>query len=323
MRTYVLSAGSTIGCTRRGSMHVRCPKCKNRTGFSPDEPDAHASCPSCGHVFPPTPELNIPSPDPELVVVGARDGALAENEAGARSRAGGSRGVPLGGVSAPGSLPYDPGFREAVTAGRMTARQAAERGDRMAWAGKLVKRYEISIEQALLLTDNKATLTEVVGSAAASNSEVAPAQPGRSSRSLVLVVAALVGLALAGVLLWRQLGAQDAGSVAIAAPVATAPSKPVAPEREIRRDESGHVTAVTAPTPQAVLEDFCQSMGDAVQREPIRIVPSGSDWLGFFRQGTAEYAILIRRDLMNGLYTTGDGARPLVPNPVVGAPSVN
>jgi hypothetical protein len=205
----------------------------------------------------------------------------------------------------------------------MTARQATERGERMVWAGKLVKRYEISIEKALLLTDNKVTLAEVMGSPTSSKSEAAPAEPGRSPRTLVLVVAVLVGLALVGVLLWRQLGASDSGPVAIAPPLTTAPSKQAAPQREVRRDESGQVTAVTAPTPEAVLEDFCQSMSDVARREPIRVVPSGNDWLGYFRQGTAEYAIVIRRDLMTSLYTTGDGASPLVPNPVVGTPSVN
>jgi DNA-directed RNA polymerase subunit RPC12/RpoP len=192
------------GQDRANAMEVRCPNCRNRTGYTAGDPDASPRCPSCGHEFS-LKEIDLPSPDPELVVVGSSDGALNVNEEAARPRgsASVSRAAPAAEASAKSSLPYDPGFREAVEAGHLTVLQATARGDRMRWASKLVEKHDLSMAQALLVTDNKATLASLSGSPAASSSVRPRSRSSHWAIVIVLVCIVLISAAVTGWLIWR------------------------------------------------------------------------------------------------------------------------
>ena len=107
-------------------------------------------------------------------------------------------------------IAYDPGFLEAVTAGRMSPRQALHKGDRMAHARGLAERHGMTLNVALRVTDNEISLHQAMlqlsREKAARLPEPQRAPVTRHQSAVVLVAAGtcLVGLALYSWFTWNR-----------------------------------------------------------------------------------------------------------------------
>jgi hypothetical protein len=79
---------------------------------------------------------------------------------------------------------------------------------------------------------------------------------------------------------------------------------------EIRINEQGVVTAVTADEPFRVLAAFCRS--DATgSKQPVRVTATGDERRGIYWQGSVLWSIEIRKDPHSDLWTAGDGESPI------------
>jgi hypothetical protein len=244
-------------------------------------------------------------------------------------------------LNAERELDYDPGFRPAVAEGRLTARQAKERGDRVAYATQLTLRHGLSMPVAFQVTDNRLSLLEAQRaeprpeakggatrpaetparrrspSAAAPEAPARPAQTAGVARGPAFgpgAWAALVLALIAVVFLLRSArpGAEASGGG----------SRLQVGAAEVVTDARGRVVQVLGPSPRSVLTAYCRT-GRADQRfEPIEVLPSAFDpagsRIGLLRDPDDRdrvLAITVQADPRSRRWVAGDGRRPLEPRP--------
>lgn len=244
---------------------------------------------------------------------------------------------------------YDPAFRAAVKAGRLTVQQAVERGDRQAFATRLANRHGIPMAQALKIADNRVRLAEVLqkqreveervrARARAARKNTPRSRRARSRRArriqMVVMSLSLVGVVLAGFWgldRWRD-EQKDARMMAerFATPPASTGATQVGEPRpdpatptdmisrlvDIEKNDQGMLARVVGPDPRAVLNAYC---GAVPGFQPLGLTdtvpPFTGARLGVFRDlSTAEQkSIVIRRDHRSGQWRTGDGSGPITP----------
>lgn len=210
------------------------------------------------------------------------------------------------------AIQYDEAFQSAVDAGSLTPRQAAERGDRAAFAGILASRHRLSMDVAYHVADNQLSLLEAIRQRARTETELRLELRSRRIRSAALM-AALVAVALFG---WvtRDPGVKF---------VHGEDSEEVLGGAEIRTDPGGRVLQVLGPDPRSVLRAYCAASGRSGRLEPLNVVPSSLPGKGRARVGLLRdpyrpddlLSITIREELESGHWLAGDGEDPLVAGP--------
>jgi hypothetical protein len=209
-------------------------------------------------------------------------------------------------------LRYDPGFREAVEAGHLTAGQAYARGKREAYAQWVRDRYGVSAETAYAVADNRVALRDVAPRQPPDATETpSPApRPTRAPARLLLGLALLAMLLAAAWLRWGP--APEPSRVRTTrGPDSTA----------VHTDAAGSVVRVIGLSPEDVLDAFCREAGPGRRLGAAGLMPAASDGssvrIGLLRDASepdALLAIAIRRDRSSGRWFAGDGVRPLVPH---------
>jgi hypothetical protein len=229
---------------------------------------------------------------------------------------------------------YDRGFESAIREGHLTAREAAERGNRQAYAEHLTLRLGIPIELALRVADKRVGLYEALRQKAQIQEEPAPqSDPARPLRwrSVTWLVGLLIVAGLFGTHQWQrqqQIGRQleQFSSAAPRPEVAENARAAAVPAVDgtrawIERDERGRVTRVSAGNPAVVLAAFCDvaDLSGACRSAEVR--PTKPPFPGR-RLGRLTIAndvqdqriILIRRD-RSGRWFAGTGIGPIIPEP--------
>jgi len=211
---------------------------------------------------------------------------------------------------------YDRAFQPAIDGGKLTARQAAERGNREAYAGILSSRHGLTDEEALAVADNRYSLLEAIR-LREQRKERETAQPGvaggRISRAAVLtaVLAVLAVLAYSGFVTRNRRATLAAGLT---------PGMPRAVgAASVTTDERGRVVEVIGPDPRTVLRTYCVEGSKNARFEPLDVVPSSrlgpGVRIGLLRDPRHPddlLAISIREDRESNHWRAGDGHRPLV-----------
>jgi len=235
---------------------------------------------------------------------------------------------------------YDPAFADAVTEGFMTAGQARARGSRDAFADRLVGRHGLPRTLALLVTDNKVTLT----SALEQQREAAALRIRARRKRLAgrVLVAAVPVVIFSAVFLWgartwsdlarldreaaEALGGPGAAAPAEAPATAAETTPPPLPASVLMADDVG-VTAVTGRDPASVLRAYCDADGNRGRLQPVELAPTVPPYagarLGVFRDYDRldrVFAIHIRRDRETGRWAAGDGSGPVAVTEIARVP---
>jgi len=238
----------------------------------------------------------------------------------------------------------DPGFQAAIKAGQMTHDQAMTRGDRKAFAARLVKRHRMSRGLALQVADNRISLGQALRRIKeAKEARAARPRQGSTSRRAGVTRAqvffvGVVGLLAVAALVWHfwsnRLAVERSPVAATqASPVeqhssgpTTSPGEPAPPDRQsvlqaatqVRRDAEDNVVEVRGPDPVSVLTSFCDAASVGPGREPIEITstipPSQNTRLGLFRDFASmesAWMIRIRKDAQTGRWVAGNGLHPV------------
>jgi hypothetical protein len=218
-------------------------------------------------------------------------------------------------ASATSAAPYDPGFSEAVDAGRLTAEQAALRGDRDAFVKRLVERHRLAQPLALAVADNRLSLLAALrqqGRRERIHVEP-PAAPRRRRPTKVALVTILLTLLAAvgayqGRLVLNRAQEEEDRIAAIDR------QRQAIKITRIAKDESGRVIEISGPDPTSVLLAYCVRG----QCEPLETVapvagPAGVR-LGIFAANDGlgpRSAIRIRRRSGAHEWVVGDGSHPI------------
>jgi hypothetical protein len=259
----------------------------------------------------------------------------------------------------PDSLPtvpdFDLGFMKAISKGHLTVQQAMTRGNRDAFARRLMRRRGLPEELAYRVTDNRLSLREAMRlmeeHEAESPKSVGPPpaapKPRRAtaSRAQKLVVFGLATVAVTAVMwtTWSERSVPErrparkahvasarsttSDSEPSAALAAEVENEAAAPRIEIRRDDAGRVLEVNGPDPSSVLVAYCEAAPTELGLAPIEITNTVPRFrharLGTFRDFAAldsDYAIRIHRDSRTGRWVAGGHAS--VPIQVMKAPKL-
>jgi len=244
-------------------------------------------------------------------------------------------GVPGGGTE----VDYDPAFAAAVGDGRLTTRQAAERGDRQALAARLAHRHRLTTDLALLVADNRITVHEALQRKRNREERDVPRSQTSISHGVWNFIIASMGTLILFGLLVRVYNEWDmyltaraeagerprivlpAAAVKAAGTAASRPSPPPVPPLTVTRtDAVGQLIEVTGPDPRSVLLGFCNAGRAAGHRRPFGIAPSvppgGGIRMGLFinqdQPDAPVRAVRIHRDPRSGRWSVGDGRTPIV-----------
>ncbi len=206
---------------------------------------------------------------------------------------------------------YDPEFQPAIDEGLLTPRQAAERGQRDAYAAILASRHRLPRAVTYELADNRTSLLAVLRDRARKNEgalrvKLRPARMVRTSALLaLLVLVAAVAIAIQGSGVGVSLG----------------PGKDLTLGDSLAQtDGAGRVTRVQGPTPRSVLRAFCAAHAGGGRLRPLEVIASAQTGrmarLGLVQDTNrpAELlAVTINEDRKSGHWTVGDGRGPVVP----------
>jgi len=204
---------------------------------------------------------------------------------------------------------FDPGFSAAVAEGRLSAREAYQRGDRVVYASRLARRHGLTMSQAFDVADNRAPL----------RTELAPRRPRTTSVGLLSLVAVILVPLLAFVVLQVWSTAAQIGheppmrSLREPGPVRPTPVA-YAVAAELREDGDGRLTRVRAADPGQVLRAFCAADPER-NRLALEVHESGGGWIGVYHERGRRYAIDIARDERGGGWSAGDARVPLQGRP--------
>jgi hypothetical protein len=217
---------------------------------------------------------------------------------------------------------YDPGFRDAVAEGYLNVQQAVERGDRVLYASTLALRHGLPMRLAFLVADNRMRLSQALKqkSAAAAAQAGAPAAEGSPRSAWTLATLTLLAAVAGALAIWgtqrTPVGDAKPGTTGARTlrDVAEA-GKPqgVRPWTETFRDSADRLTGVTGPDPRKVLDKYCELAPKTSPREFVKLVPSGGDKVGVFRQDGTLLAIDIRKDPVTESWVAGNGLSPIEP----------
>ncbi len=206
---------------------------------------------------------------------------------------------------------YDPEFQPAIDEGILTPRQAAERGQRDAYAAILASRHRLPREVAYQLADNRTSLLAVLRDRARKNEgalrvALRPARIMRTSALLaLLVLVAASAIAIQGSGVGVRLG----------------PGKQLTfGESLAQTDGTGRVTRVQGPNPRSVLRAYCAAHAGGGRLRPLEVIASAQTGrmarLGLLQdtsRPTDLLAVTINEDRKSGHWTVGDGRGPVVP----------
>jgi hypothetical protein len=250
---------------------------------------------------------------------------------------------------------FDLKFAKAITQGHLTLQQAMTRGNRDAFAARLMRRHGLSEDVAYQVTDNRLSLREAMRQKEEQDEEstfaVEPlpvaSKPRRASasRAQKLVVFGVAALGVSAVIwtTWsdrsvderrpvRQpnvASAQPTASESETAPVPVLDVESDAPAGriEVRTDEAGRLLEVNGPDPSSVLAAYCEAAPTDLGLAPLEITNTVPRFrharLGTFRDFAAmdsDYAIRIRKDWRTGRWIAG--GHDSVPIQVVKAPEL-
>jgi len=241
-----------------------------------------------------------------------------------------------------GELAYDPGFRDAVREGLLTATQAMERGDREALAERLARLHGLSLKRAYLVADNRLSIGQARRDERSERLRAHGERPARGGRLAAALAVAVFGLAATGLFAWNRWIALTATPVPPApvaggtstktgdAPTGSSRADAVAANvrdgSDVLTDEQGRVVSVSGPNPSSVLIAYCNRQDAGGKLEPLELTSTVPVYagarLGLFRDldhFEGPLAIRIRRDRATGRWVAGDGRSPLaaVPAPTL------
>jgi hypothetical protein len=210
-------------------------------------------------------------------------------------------------AEAPRPCRYDRAFQPAIDAGLLSEMQAAERGNRDAWASTLVARHRLSKEVAYDVTDNKLSLLEAIRRREAPGAPVHVALR-RPTLGPVGLLAAVFVTAVVLVVVARR-----------PAPVVVDARHGVLEIRgaEVRTDGAGRVVQVFGPSPRSVLEAYSEAADRRL--EVLDVLPAANpderSRIGLLRdprEPRTLRAITIHEDREAGRWRAGETDRPLV-----------
>jgi hypothetical protein len=233
---------------------------------------------------------------------------------------------------------FDLGYGKAIARGHLTVQQAMTRGDRDAFASRLMRAHGLARDLAYRVADNCVGLRQALElkqreeeeQAATATAEAKVAAPRRSPGSRVSRWA-VIGLAAAGlsVMIWNVWSSQlvaertpvlqrsDASPAPgvpgpASPPPSAAGSDPLIAATEVRTDETGQVLEVVGPDPATVLVTYCEASPSILGLAPLEITSTVPRFrnarLGVFRDvGAVDSlrSIRIRKDARTGRWVAG------------------
>jgi hypothetical protein len=232
---------------------------------------------------------------------------------------------------------FDLGFLKSIQQGHMTIQQAMMRGERDAFAARLMRRHRLPESTAYAVTDNRISLGDALErkkrSAAATGSP-AEREGSRHRRFPVPTALFALGIGLLGLsaVIWsgkeqpppREAAAADPHSAPATSQDGAetdgeeARSAVLLASTRVRADGLGRVIQIIGPDPTSVLRAFCESTPSALGLEPVEVtsaVPESQNArLGLFRDFSAPgslYAIRMRKDGQTGSWVAGSGVAPV------------
>ena len=234
-------------------------------------------------------------------------------------------------------LEYDPAFAEAVAHGYLSVQQAIERGDRDRYVKRLVDRHGISKSLALMVADNKTSLTMALRKDREEVAEILrPIKVAVWRKALGAAMAglAVVAISIYGIRVWSGIEQESRKVEQWAETVSTKaanqrkakieaqakePPRTV-PHRRVRilRDDEGRMLEIEGPDPSSILLAYCANQEPESRYRPVELtvpdLPFPGTKLGVFTDEAdlgKRYAIKIRRTIKGRRWIAGDGQRPI------------
>ncbi|MCP3980243.1 MAG: hypothetical protein GY716_13140 [bacterium] len=239
---------------------------------------------------------------------------------------------------------YDRAFGPAIAAGRMTVKQACERGKRVGYAREIMKHHDLPERVAFQIADNETSLGEAIrrcnaAKERARQEELTRKSPEPAPNALPrrLVVGALCAVVLVSVVVTFSIlrGTQVEGSATLPgievaetearteAPAPMTVGKPVrrqAPLVRVTTDDDGRVTKISGSDPAAILRAYCKTEPSFGILTPLEITSAVPPYpgirLGILRDSDRieqRYAVRIRKDRRTRQWMVGNGSQPIVP----------
>lgn len=203
---------------------------------------------------------------------------------------------------------FDPAFQASIEAGLMSPTEAARRGVRDTYAKTMMKRFDLPINAAYALADNRVSMLEALRGRGASRKAAVrvDAPRGYMMRLVWLVVAFVLVAIVAGI--QQRTGSRSPAAQFVLTQIGDA---------EVRKDGNGRLYQVRGPDPRSVLRTFCVA-GDrplqAVATVPSNL-PGSRDRLGLVRDPanpSVLSAIEIREDVAANGWVAGEPGKPLI-----------
>jgi hypothetical protein len=239
--------------------------------------------------------------------------------------------------SAASALEYDPAFAEAVAQGYLPVQQAIERGDRERYVKRLIDRHGLSRSLALMVADNKTSLTMALRKDREEVAEILrPMKVASWKKALGAAVAglAVVAVGIYGIRVWSGIEQETRKVEEWAETVSTKAEKErteemeaqarepkrTVPQRRVRilRDDEGRMLEIEGPDPSSILLAYCSNQDPDDRYRPVELTVPDPPWpgtkLGVFTDEAEmgkRYAIKIRRTIKGRRWIAGDGQRPI------------
>ena len=241
------------------------------------------------------------------------------------------------GGSAASALEYDPAFAEAVAQGYLSVQQAIERGERGRYVKRLIERHGISESLALMVADNKTSLTMALRKDREEVAEILrPMRVAVWKKALGAAIAGLAVMAVGiyGISVWGDIEKETRKVEEWAETVSTKAEKErkaeidaqakepprTVPHRRVRilRDDEGRMLEIVGPDPSSILLAYCSNQEQQDRYRPLELtipdLPFPGTKLGVFTDEAdlgKRYAIKIRRTIKGRRWVAGDGQQPI------------
>ena len=232
---------------------------------------------------------------------------------------------------------WDLAFAEAVAHGYLSVQQAIERGDRDRFVKRLVDRHGISESLALMVADNKTSLTMALRKDREEVAEILrPMQVAVWKKALGAAIAglAVVAVGIYGINVWSGIEADTRKVEEWAETVSSKAEKErkaeieaqakepkrTVPQRRVRilRDEEGRMLEIEGPDPSSILLAYCVNQEPDGRYRPLELTvpdpPFPGHKLGVFTDEAdlgKRYAITIRRTIQGRRWIASGGEQPI------------
>jgi len=239
--------------------------------------------------------------------------------------------------SASSALEYDPAFAQAVAHGYLSVQQAIERGERGRYVKRLIERHGISESLALMVADNKTSLTMALRKDREEVAEILrPMQVAVWKKALGAAIAglAVVAVGIYGINVWSGIEADTRKVEEWAETVSSKAEKErkaeieaqakepkrTVPQRRVRilRDEEGRMLEIEGPDPSSILLAYCANQEPDGRYRPLELTvpdpPFPGHKLGVFTDEAdlgKRYAITIRRTIQGRRWIASGGEQPI------------